>query len=164
MWHKTRHDVADSAKYEELGQVLGSGRKAASAWESLDQYPTANMQDFVRGLISDATKNDDALRLHLKLFKFARSTALAVIAAALIASLIFGAGVALVVAVAGGHAAVTISIGASGSATFVVTAGVLCRRYVKSALTALSGKDPHHTTTGPKGPYEDANQRTAARQ
>jgi small-conductance mechanosensitive channel len=103
-----------------------------------DQFGTANLRAFLRGLISAATENDETLNRHLKLFRFARATILTVVAMILLGSSIFGAGVAAAVALAGMHVAVAISIGAGGSASFILTIVVRSRSYLKAIFGALS--------------------------
>ena len=107
-----------------------------------DQFGTANLRAFLRGLISAATESDEALNRHLKLFRFARSTLLTIAVIALLGSLMFGAGVAAAVFLAGMHLGVAIGIGAGGSASFILTVVVRSRRYLKVALSALSEVDP----------------------
>jgi hypothetical protein len=110
--------------------------------DSEDQFGTANLRATLRGLISAATKNDETLNRHLKLFRCVCSMILTGLAMVLLASLLFGAGVAAAVALAGMHVAVAISIGASGGASFIVTMIVGGRRYLKVILRALSEIDP----------------------
>jgi hypothetical protein len=107
-----------------------------------DQFGTANLRATLRGLISAATKNEETLDRHLRLFRFARSAILATVAMVLVGSVLVGAGVAAAVALAGLHVAVAISIGAGGSASFIVTIIVRGRRYLKVILRALSQNDP----------------------
>jgi len=149
----------EKAKKGEFDNVSADNQVPVSAPGRPDQFGTADLRAFLRGLIYEATENDDALRRHIKLF---RSTVLAGAAVVLAGSLIFGAGVAAVVAVAGVHVAVAIGIGAGGSATFVVTAAVQGRRYVKAVLSTLSEADPRDSPSGPKGTSENGGQRTAA--
>jgi len=102
--------------------------------------PAPSGLEFLRGLITEATKDDDTLRRYLKLF---RSTVLVMVIATLAGSLIFGVGVAIAVAVAGVHMTTAISIGAGGSATFIVTAVLRSRRYLQAFLRAYSNIDQH---------------------
>jgi hypothetical protein len=120
-----------------FGQSIASLRSIVSLGIK-DQFGTANLRAFLRGLISAATENDETLNRHLKLFRFARATILTVVAMILLGSSIFGAGVAAAVALAGMHVAVAISIGAGGSASFILTIVVRSRSYLKAIFGALS--------------------------
>lgn len=131
----------DRAKRGEYDGVEGDGDPPNFEPSQRVQFDNASLGDFLRGLISEATENDEALRRHLKLFRFARSTILGVIAVALVGSLIFGGGVAAVLAISGLRITAAISIGAGGSATFILTAAIMSRRYLKVALTAFSKVD-----------------------
>lgn len=126
-----------------------------------NQFGTANLRDFLLDLIDATTQNDEALRRHLKLFQFARSTIREAVAAVLVGSLIFGAGVAAAVTVGGMHVAVAVGIGAGGSATFILTVAIRCRRYFRAVLNALSATARHEKRT-PPGTSEAEDRRTAA--
>lgn len=128
-----------------------------------DQFGTANLRAFLRGLISAATESDEALNRHLKLFRFARSTLLTIAATALLGSLIFGAGVAAAVFFAGIHLGVAIGIGAGGSASFILTIVVRSRRYLKVAFSALSEADPPGAKHNENQTREDEEQRNTGR-
>jgi hypothetical protein len=107
-----------------------------------DQFGTANLRAFLRGLISAATETDEMLNRHLRFLQFVRSTIFTAVAMVLFGSLLFGAGVAAAVALAGMHVAVAVSIGAGGSASFILTIAVRSRRYLRVILRALSEIDP----------------------
>jgi hypothetical protein len=121
---------------------MKTGNVETTEADTKDQFGTANLWAFLRGLISAATQDDETLNRHLKLFRFVRGTVLTVAAVILLGSLIFGAGVAAAVALAGLHIAVAISIGAGGSASFIVTVVIRCRRYFRVFLRALSEIEP----------------------
>ncbi len=120
------------------GEFDNNQNVQATETDVKDQFGTANLRAFLRGLISAATESDETLSRHLKLFRFARSTILTAAAMILLGSLIFGAGVAAAVALAGMHVAVAISIGAGGSASFILTIVVRSRRYFRAIIGALS--------------------------
>jgi hypothetical protein len=146
------------AKSAEAGNDSGQLTQMAGA-DAKDQFGTANLRAFLRGLISAATESDEELNRHLKLFGFARSTLLAIAGIALLGSLIFGAGVAAAVFLAGMHLGVAISIGAGGSASFILTVVVRSRRYLKVVLSALSEVDPSDAKHNENLSREDEEQR-----
>ncbi len=106
-----------------------------------NQSSETGVLDFIDRLVFRAAKTDASLRRHLALFRFARSTAVAIVIAMLVGSLVLGAGVATAVTFAGLHTAVALGIGAGGSATFVLTVALRGRRYLKAVLGALSAID-----------------------
>jgi hypothetical protein len=125
------------------GEFDNKGRSfQATTTGANDQFGTVNLRAFLRALISAATENEETLNRHLKLLRFARATILTATAMMLLGSLIFGAGVAAAVVLAGMHVAVAISIGAGGSASFILTVFVRCRRYLRVFLGALSEIEP----------------------
>jgi hypothetical protein len=128
---------AKNGEFDKRGQ---NGHATESC--AKDQFGTANMRAFIRGLISAATENDQILDRHLKLYRFARATILTTAAIILVGSLMFGAGVAAAAALAGMHVAMAISIGAGGSASFILTVAVRSRRYLRVILGALSESEP----------------------
>src|SRR6202034_733354 len=117
---------------------LDSSRPATADPSPRRQFGNENARDFFRGLLADASESDDIQRRYLTLFRFARSTIREIVIALLVGSLIFGGGIAAAVAIAGIHIAVAISIGAGGSATFILTAVIRSRRYLKAVLNAFS--------------------------
>jgi Domain of unknown function (DUF397) len=114
------------------------------------QFGNENARDFFRGLLADATESDDIQRRYIKLFQFARSTIREIVIALLVGSLIFGGGIAAAVTIAGIHIAVAISIGAGGSATFILTAVIRSRRYLKAVLNAFSRATDHASESAPQ--------------
>jgi hypothetical protein len=123
---------------------------------------TASLGDLVRVLVSAAGESDEALRRYLQIFGLARSTIREVLVAMLAGSLIFGAGIAAVVAGLGMHIAVAFTIGAGGSASFILTAVARTRRGIKAALSAFAATDRPGSENGPETPGSE-NRRTAAK-
>lgn len=152
----------ERAKRGEFDTLSKSNKTTVYRASPRNQFGTANLRDFLLDLIDATTQNDEALRRHLELFRFARSTIREVVAAVIVGSLIFGAGVAAAVTVGGMHVAVAVSIGAGGSATFILTVAVRCRRYLRAALSALSATARHDKQTQPR--TAEADDRTAALQ
>jgi hypothetical protein len=139
----------DRAKKGEL-DASGEGSHTAISGASLrNRFDTANLRDFLLYLISATTESDETLRRNLVFFRFVRSTIREVVAAVIIGSLLFGAGIAAAVTFGGMHLAVAAGIGAGGSATFILTAAIRFRRYLRAVLSALSVTVPHDTKTRP---------------
>jgi hypothetical protein len=107
------------------------------------QPQETNLRQAIRGLIRDATVDEESLRRHLKVFRFFRSTILVILTAVLLGAMLFGAGIAAAVAIAGIRLPVAVGIGAMGSGTFVLTVAVKMRRYLKVLVNALSAADFH---------------------
>jgi choline-glycine betaine transporter len=147
-----------SAVKEGASGGQGSGQPSASKPDRRGDSAERNLRESLRGLIRDATQSEEELRRHLKLFRFVRSTILGMLCALLLGSLLFGAGIAAVVAIAGIHLAVAMSIGAAGTGTFVATVAIQARRWVRAVLRALSearldaaeSGAPTHRIGGPK--------------
>jgi hypothetical protein len=133
----------DGAKRGDFDK-LDSSRPATADPSPRRQFGNENARDFFRGLLADASESDDIQRRYLTLFRFARSTIREIVIALLVGSLIFGGGIAAAVAIAGIHIAVAISIGAGGSATFILTAVIRSRRYLKAVLNAFSRATTDH--------------------
>jgi hypothetical protein len=102
-----------------------------------DQLPPTNVADVVDRNISRATETDDVLRRYLVLLRFARSTMLLVVSIVLGCILIFWAGVALAVVLAGLHIWLACGVGAGGTFACIFTAVRNIRRYLKRAKRAL---------------------------
>ena len=151
-------DRARKGEFDNLGDV---GQVAIPGLSPRGRFDTANLRDCLLGLLSDVTENEETLSRNLKFFRFIRSTFREVVAAVLVGSLIFGAGVAAAVTVAGMHIAVALSIGAGGSATFILTAAVRSRRFFKAVLSALSATDRHGSKSDPGTPEAEDRRRAA---
>lgn len=132
-WRKSRHNKNSGA--------------------SVEAPPAIGMGDLVHRILSESTVDDDALRRHLEVFRFARSTLLLLVSIAFGVWLIFGVGIAFAAAIAGVHIAAAAGIGAGGSATFVFVVvrtvrGLFHRHYLKEILRAITQANPQDPQSG----------------
>lgn len=134
--------------------IRRKSRRSKNDGTSVDAPPPISMGDLVHRILSESTADDDALRRHLEVFRFARSTLLQLVAIALGVGLIFGVGIAVAAAIAGVHIAVAAGIGAGGSATFIFVVvrtirGLFHRRYLRAILRAVTQANPQDPQSGP---------------
>jgi hypothetical protein len=113
------------------------GRTVSSSKLSQEQFVPVNLLHFVHYHLTRATSNRTMQRLYLRIAKFARATLILMTGLMLVASLIFGAGVAAAVAGAGLSPLTAIGIGASGSATFLLTVGLTVRTPLLAVVKAV---------------------------
>lgn len=151
-WHHARRVSGDTQLQH---------HRLRNRWQS-HQTSGAGILGFLERLLIRATESDVSLQRYLTLFRFARWSAVAVVIALLVGSMIFGAGVAVAVTVAGLHTGVAIGIGAGGSATFILTLTIQARRYLKVVLRALSAIDRHDSMRDSEVADETDNQQSAA--
>jgi predicted MFS family arabinose efflux permease len=118
------------------------GSESTEVQPSLARSAEYSLRESIRGLIYDATRSNDELRRHLKILRFFRSTVLAILVLLLIGSSLVGVGVGAAVAMAGIRLPVAMGIGAAGTGTFALTVALRVRRYLRIALSALSGQSP----------------------
>jgi hypothetical protein len=106
-------------------------------------------------------ESDEALSRNLQIFGLAQSTIRELLAAILAGSLLIGVGIAAVLAGLGMHIAVAFSIGAGGSASFMVTAVARARRGIRAARSAFAAISRPESKNGPETPGSE-NYRTVA--